>query len=357
MTADAMIARRPGVRRGEAGVPAYLSAEYFADLLAEAKGLAPRWGTQTICDHWMEPLPGRPRSGGAGLAILFDDHDGSAPSDAASIEHAAALAGAIGLKTGIIGPGQIEDLPRYDGLWIRCHTAPNTGAYRFARYAEALGLQVLDDSAAIRCCGNKAYQAMRLARFGVGLPRTVLIDPASPLEAAVAETGLPLVLKQPDGSFSRGVRRAGGPEHFAAEAKTMFSRSNLLVAQAFMPTAFDWRIGLLAGQPLFACRYHMAPGHWQILKHENGSLMDEGPFDAVDLASVPPAVLAAARQASLAMGGGLHGVDLKEGPEGPVVIEVNDNPDLKHGIEDLAAGDEPWLAILGWFRQRMAANK
>ena len=57
------------------------------------------------------------------------------------------------------------------------------------------------------------------------------------------------------------------------------------------------------------------------------------------------------------MGGGLHGVDLKETEWGPLIVEVNDNPDMKHGIEDLAAGDGPWIRVLGWFRERMRRNK
>ena len=34
-----------------------------------------------------------------------------------------------------------------------------------------------------------------------------------------------------------------------------------------MPTAFDWRVGVLGGKPLFVCQYMMAKKHWQIVKH------------------------------------------------------------------------------------------
>ncbi len=43
------------------------------------------------------------------------------------------------------------------------------------------------------------------------------------------------------------------------------------------------------------------------------------------------------------IGDGFYGVDIKTGPDGPIVIEINDNPNLEHGVEDEAdkAGLEP----------------
>ena len=46
--------------------------------------------------------------------------------------------------------------------------------------------------------------------------------------------------------------------------KMLFEKSAILLAQAFTPTEFDWRVGLLNGVPLYACKYYMAKGHWQI---------------------------------------------------------------------------------------------
>ena len=57
----------------------------------------------------------------------------------------------------------------------------------------------------------------------------------------------------------------------------MFEDTDLLLAQKFMPTDFDWRVGVLDGEPLFVCQYQMAQGHWQIIKHgPNGA--EEGGF-------------------------------------------------------------------------------
>ena len=36
----------------------------------------------------------------------------------------------------------------------------------------------------------------------------------------------------------------------------ILEKSELLIAQEFLPTTFDWRIGICDGQPLYACKYH-----------------------------------------------------------------------------------------------------
>ena len=53
----------------------------------------------------------------------------------------------------------------------------------------------------------------------------------------------------------------------AAGLERLLSRSDLVVVQSFMPTEFDWRVGVFDRQPLFVCRYFMAEGHWQIYHH------------------------------------------------------------------------------------------
>ena len=40
---------------------------------------------------------------------------------------------------------------------------------------------------------------------------------------------------------------------------------------------------------------------------------------------------------------------------GVVVIEVNDNPNLEHGIEDKVGRDAVWQAIASWFTTRIDA--
>ena len=71
----------------------------------------------------------------------------------------------------------------------------------------------------------------------------------------------------------------------------------------------------------------------------------EGGFRAFDLAQAPNEVIDIAVRAARPIGDGFYGVDLKETDHGIVVMEVNDNPSLEHGIEDTVGKDEIWRRL------------
>ncbi|WP_346432327.1 ATP-grasp domain-containing protein [Breoghania sp. L-A4] len=162
-------------------------------------------------------------------------------------------------------------------------------------------------------------------------------------------------MKIPDGSFSRGVFKVSGTEAIEAKLKELFADSDVVLAQEYCPTAFDWRIGVLDGEPLFACQYLMAKKHWQIVRHEDGKKSVEGSFKTVPLNEAPLAVMDAAVRAARLIGNGFYGVDIKETDGRVVVIEVNDNPNLDHGVEDAAEKDIVWDRLIQWFVRRLDA--
>jgi hypothetical protein len=65
--------------------------------------------------------------------------------------------------------------------------------------------------------------------------------------------------------------------------------------------------------------------------------------------SAPKVIVDAAVKAVLAIVGdkGLFGVDVKEFEGKPYVIEVNECPNIDHGVEDVVLGDELYRAIIG----------
>jgi len=211
-------------------------------------------------------------------------------------------------------------------------------------------MPVIDDSASIIRCCNKVFAQTRFSHLGIPTPTTLIITAETPIDAIEAAIAYPIVLKTPDGSFSRSVIKVENRADLLVNRAIMCTPSHFILAQEFLPTAFDWRIGVLAGEPLFACQYRMARGHWQIIRHYGERRSVAGRVTAVPLAEVPRDVLTVALRASQAMGSGLYGVDLKQTAKGPLVIEVNDNPDIRHGLEDGAEGDAVWLRILSWYR-------
>jgi glutathione synthase/RimK-type ligase-like ATP-grasp enzyme len=46
-------------------------------------------------------------------------------------------------------------------------------------------------------------------------------------------------------------------------------------------------------------------------------------------------------------------VDIKQTPQGPVVIEINDNPSIESGVEDKHLGYELYRLIMADFGRRL----
>jgi glutathione synthase/RimK-type ligase-like ATP-grasp enzyme len=88
------------------------------------------------------------------------------------------------------------------------------------------------------------------------------------------------VLKIPDGSFSRGVVKVESAQALEQAASgALFQHSALLLAQEYVYTEFDWRIGVLNHEPLYACKYYMSRGHWQIYNHGAKGTAKSGGFE------------------------------------------------------------------------------
>jgi glutathione synthase/RimK-type ligase-like ATP-grasp enzyme len=152
------------------------------------------------------------------------------------------------------------------------------------------------------------------------------------------------------------VARVDTAEELRTTAAEFLRDSELVVAQAFMPSEFDWRIGVLGGEALFACRYHMARGHWQIVAKGSAGGWRFGRVDAVPLHEVPKEALEMGVRAARLIGDGLYGVDIKEVAGNFLAIEVNDNPNIEAGYEDAILGEDLYLAVMEWFRRRLEAR-
>ncbi len=295
--------------------------------------------------------PLRTREARYDMAVLWTEDEPTSPSNAKGIRRLTKAAARQGIAVEIITPDDAGRLGEFDALFLRETTQVNHHTYRFACRAAAEGLVVMDDPESIVRCSNKVYQAELFQRHAIPAPRTMVVHSGNVGEVT-ARVGLPCVLKKPDGSFSAGVAKASTEEELTRQLHGLFEESELVVAQEFTPSPFDWRVGVLDGEPLFVCRYHMAPGHWQII-HAAGKRTEYGRVEPVALEDVPPRVLEIGVRAARLIGNGLYGVDLKEIDGRVMVMEVNDNPNLDGGYEDGILGDALWDGVVRWFRVRL----
>lgn len=288
------------------------------------------------------------------LAILVNNEEAMPPSNRAALKKFITAGRQLGIDVELIGQRDYVRLSEFDGLFIRETTGIDHHTYRFAKKAEAEGLVVLDDSTSILRCTNKIYLADLFRTHRVPTPKTWLLHKgnAEQLNALEREAGFPVVIKIPDGSFSRGVVKVNDRAELETKVEELFQKSALLLAQEFLYTDFDWRIGVLNDKALYACRYYMVKNHWQIYRH-GGRRTDSGNFDTLPTFEVPKAVLDAAMKATRPIGNGFYGVDVKERNGKGYVIEVNDNPNIDSGIEDKYLGEELYRLIMSEFLRRM----
>ena len=285
------------------------------------------------------------------LAILVSPDEAHPPSNERALQRFNRVGKKLGIGVWQIGKQDYGRLSEYDALFIRETTGVNHHTYRFARRAEAEGLIVIDDAESIVRCTNKVYQAELFLKHGVACPRTLIVHRENAAEVGDV-LGLPCVLKRPDGSFSTGVRRAADPADLAAHLDDFFRDSELVVAQEFVPSSFDWRVGVLDGEALYACRYHMARGHWQIRREEG----QDGRVETLPVDQAPAGAVDVAVRAANLIGRGLYGVDVKELDGRFLVMEVNDNPNIDAGYEDAVLKDELYARILRSFIERIEAR-
>ena len=288
------------------------------------------------------------------IAVLYDPKEVLPPSDLKTLMHWAKIAAPLGVEIEPITKKDLSRLAEFDALFIRETTSIRNHTYHFARRAMMEGMPVIDDPISMIRCTNKVYLWERLTHAGLPVPETIVIQEPADVKQAADTLGFPVVVKIPDGSFSRGVRKADTMEELKATVAEFFKETDLLLAQRFVPTQFDWRVGVLAGQPLFVCQYAMAKKHWQIVRHRENAAPIEGGFQTFPIDQVPAEVLDAGVRAASLIGDGLYGVDLKETEHGVYIIEINDNPNLEHGVEDAVSKTDLWNRLTRWFTTRIA---
>lgn len=290
------------------------------------------------------------------LAILHDPKEVLAPSDPKALERFRAAAERVGFAVEMIGRDDYGRLGEFDALFIRETTAVNHHTFRFAHRADAAGLVVIDDPQSILRCTNKVFQTEALTLRGVPMPRTWITDHIDAAEAA-ERIGFPCVLKAPDSAFSQGVVKCRDDEELQVVGARMLHDTDLLLVQEFMPSEFDWRVGVFEGEALYACRYLMARGHWQIVKQNKSGSYRYGPTEPVPLSKVPARVIKIALRAAGTIGNGLYGVDLKQVGRRIVVMEVNDNPNIDFGCEDAVLKHELYRKIMAGLLSRVESKK
>ncbi|MET7297500.1 hypothetical protein [Embleya sp. NPDC005575] len=245
---------------------------------------------------------------------------------------------AWGHHVDIVRPGssliELSDLIRAGShdAWV-LKTVSGGPGLSMLEAAAALGLTTINDARAIRSVRDKAVAAV-IARAH-GLPMPVTYFAAVPeLLSSIPADAYPLVVKPADGSSGRAVHLVSTPEELARLGSELDGEGPLL-AQVYVPNAGrDLKVYSVSGE-LHATvrRSPLHPGH---------SVRESR-------VPLPSGTAALMHRIGEAFGLDLFGVDIIEGPDGPMVVDINDFPSFRcvpdgvarvaRAVLDLAAAD------------------
>jgi glutathione synthase/RimK-type ligase-like ATP-grasp enzyme len=295
--------------------------------------------------------PKLPKSSRYSLAIFYNPNEVLPPSDGKALKKFLQIAKKMNIYAELISEEDINRLMEFDALFIRSTTSLNHITYNLSLKAKLADMVVIDDPMSIIRCTNKVYLNELLNKAKIPAPKSKLIfkSTVSDYEEVAEFLGSPFVVKIPDGSFSHGIKKIRNAVDYVNVLNELFAASSIVLAQEYIPTDYDWRIGVLDGEPLFACKYFMARGHWQIYYHSKSGKSRCGNVETVPIYKVPQTIIKTAVKASSLIGRGLYGVDLKMINNKAVVIEINDNPSIDYEIEDAILGDELYYRIINHF--------
>ena len=203
------------------------------------------------------------------MAILYNPDEVNAPSDGEAIKRFVKAASKVGISADLVRTSELKHLSQYDALFIRETTSIDHPTYRLSRRGEMEGLVVIDDATSIMRCCNKIFLHDAFSYNKVSAPRTLVASSsgADELDRIEAAFDYPVVLKMPESSFSIGVYKVGSRDQLEEKLELMLKESALALVQEYIYTDFDWRIGVLNGRAIYACKYFMARDHWQIYNH------------------------------------------------------------------------------------------
>ncbi|TQK50491.1 ribosomal protein S6--L-glutamate ligase [Streptomyces sp. SLBN-118] len=186
--------------------------------------------------------------------------------------------------------------------------------------AASAGMTTVNDARSIRGVRDKALAAAIGRSNGLPLPPTYAA--ARPdLLAEIPASEYPLVVKPADGSSGRAVYLVPSPDRLAAVVPEL-AAEGMLIAQPYVTNrGIDVKVYCVGGE-LYATE-RCSPLH---------------PDPSVPERRVPLSaeVAAIAARVGVVYGLDLYGVDVVLGPDGPVVVDVNDFPSFRQ-VPDAAA--------------------
>lgn len=239
-----------------------------------------------------------------------------------------------------------KNLSHYDAVLPRIGASITFFGMAVVRQFEQMDVYTPNTAAGIANSRDKLRAIQILSRHDIGIPGTMFVrDRADVIPAIEQVGGAPVVIKLLEGTQGIGVILA--PDNKVAEAviETLHSKSENVLIQRFISESRGRDIrALVVGDRVVAAMRRKAVGdEFRSNVHRGGT---------TEVVELDPTYERVAVQSAQIMGLRVAGVDMLEGDDGPLVMEVNSSPGLE-GIEG-ATGLDIAGAIVDFINSQVA---
>ena len=224
---------------------------------------------------------------------------------------------------GILHQGQKFD---FDAVIPRIGHSITKHGVAVLRHLEQLDVWTANTSQGILQSRDKLHSSQILARNRIPTPRTAYVRDMKDIERAIeAVGGLPVVVKVTQGTQGQGVFLRHTLHETTNLVQGLLVTGKAVLIQEYVAESHGKDIrALVVGDKVVACMRRKARGReFRSNYHLNGTV------EKVDISEEYADV---ACRAARVLGLNVAGVDLLEGNDGPLVLEVNSSPGLE-GIE------------------------
>ena len=194
-----------------------------------------------------------------------------------------------------------------------------------AQRLEQNGIRLFNDSKAVELCDNKILMYQELAKNNIRIPRTFIAPKTfeglgyhklSFLDEVIREVGFPIVIKEAYGSFGEQVYLANNKEEVEKIIEGIGYKDFLMQEFIASSKGRDIRINVVGNQAIASMlRENKNDFRSNISSGGNGVNYEPKP-EYIDLAI----------KTAKALGLSFAGVDVMFGEDGPIICEVNSNP-------------------------------
>lgn len=203
-----------------------------------------------------------------------------------------------------------------------------TRAELVLEYLNKIGIQTINSLQSTRLCNNKALCTWELRKFGIDVPKTLVVFSADEAIKAAEEIGYPIVIKPVIGSWGRLLAKIDNQNTLESilehkEALNNPSHSIFYLQEYIEKPGRDIRILVIGGEPIAAM--YRKSDHW-ITNTAKGAVPKKLKLNSE--------LIELTKRVTNALGVEIAGIDIVETDFGYKVLEVNSTVEF-HGLQSV----------------------